>query len=119
MKTFVPKKGDIDQNWWLIDAEGKILGRLATEVAVLLRGKNKPDFSAFLDMRRFRDRDQRRKIAVTGRKAADKEYYSHSRYPGGLKTEVLADLLAKQARGSHQERRLGDDPQEQARPGRL
>ncbi len=51
MKTFVPKKGDIDQKWWLINAEGKILGRLATEVAVLLRGKRKPTFAAFVDTR--------------------------------------------------------------------
>ncbi len=49
MKTFVPKKDEVARTWWLVDAEGKILGRLATEVAVLLRGKNKPQFSTFLD----------------------------------------------------------------------
>jgi large subunit ribosomal protein L13 len=94
MKTFVPKKGDIDMKWWLIDAEGKILGRLATEVAVLLRGKRKPSFAAFVDSGDFVVVINAAKIVVTGKKASDKEYYSHSGYPGGLKTEVLQDLLA-------------------------
>jgi large subunit ribosomal protein L13 len=95
MKTFVPKKGEIVQAWWIIDAEGKILGRLATEIAVLLRGKNKPTFSNFLDTGDFVIVVNAEKVAVTGRKLAQKEYYSHSQYPGGLKTEVLQDLLAK------------------------
>ena len=94
MKTFVPKKGDIDKKWWLIDAEGKILGRLATEVAVLLRGKRKPTFAAFVDSGDFVVVINAAKIVVTGKKASEKEYYSHSGYPGGLKTEVLQDLLA-------------------------
>jgi large subunit ribosomal protein L13 len=94
MKTFVPKKGDIDQKWWLINAEGKILGRLATEAAVLLRGKRKPTFAAFVDSGDFVVVINAGKIVVTGKKASDKEYYSHSGYPGGLKTEVLQDLLA-------------------------
>jgi len=95
MKTFVPKKGEVAQTWWIIDAEGKILGRLATEIAVLLRGKNKPQFSAFLDTGDFVIVVNAEKIAVTGRKLVQKKYYSHSQYPGGLKTEVLGELLAK------------------------
>ncbi len=95
MKTFVPKKDEVAKNWWLIDAEGKILGRLATEVAVLLRGKNKPEFSTFLDMGDFVIVINAEKVAVTGRKPAQKKYYSHSQYPGGLKTQVLADMLVK------------------------
>ena len=95
MKTFVPKKDEVVKTWWLIDAEGKILGRLATEVAVLLRGKNKPEFSTFLDTGDFVIVINAEKVAVTGRKLAQKEYFSHSQYPGGLKTEVLQDLLAK------------------------
>jgi large subunit ribosomal protein L13 len=95
MKTFVPKKDDIEKKWWVIDAEGKILGRLATQVAILLRGKNKPIFSTFLDTGDFVIVINAEKISVTGRKLAKKEYYSHSQYPGGLKTEVLEDLLAK------------------------
>ena len=95
MKTFVPKKDEVVKTWWLIDAEGKILGRLATEVAVLLRGKNKPEFSTFLDTGDFVIIINAEKVAVTGRKPAQKKYYSHSQYPGGLKTEVLAEMLAK------------------------
>ena len=95
MKTFVPKKDDIEKKWWVIDAEGKILGRLATQVAILLRGKNKPIFSTFLDTGDFVIVINAEKVTVTGRKLAKKEYYSHSQYPGGLKTEVLEDLLAK------------------------
>jgi large subunit ribosomal protein L13 len=95
MKTFVPKKGDIKQTWWLVDAEGKVLGRLATAVATLLRGKDKPQFVPFLDMGDFVVVINAAKITVTGRKAAQKEYYSHSQYPGGLRTDVLQDLLAK------------------------
>jgi len=95
MKTFVPKKDEIDKTWWLINADGKILGRLATRVAVLLRGKNKPRFSNFLDTGDFVIVINAEKIAVSGRKLAKKEYYSHSQFPGGLKTEILEELLAK------------------------
>ena len=95
MKTFVPKKGDIQQTWWLIDADGKILGRLATAVATLLRGKDKPQFAPFLDTGDFVVVINAAKVAVTGRKAAQKEYYSHSQFPGGLRTDVLEDLLAE------------------------
>jgi large subunit ribosomal protein L13 len=95
MKTFVPKKGDIQQTWWLVDAEGKVLGRLATAVATLLRGKDKPQFAPFIDTGDFVVVINAAKVAVTGRKAAQKEYYSHSQYPGGLRTDVLQDLLAE------------------------
>jgi len=95
MKTFVPKKDDIEKKWWVINADGKILGRLATRVAVLLRGKNKPQFSNFLDTGDFVIVINAEKVTVTGRKLAKKEYYSHSQYPGGLKTEILEDLLAR------------------------
>ncbi len=95
MKTFVPKKDEVARTWWLIDAEGKILGRLATEVAVLLRGKNKPEFSTFLDTGDFVIVINAEKVAVTGRKPAQKKYYSHSQFPGGLKTETLSGMLAK------------------------
>lgn len=95
MKTFVPKKDDIEKTWWVINADGKILGRLATRVAVLLRGKNKPQFSNFLDTGDFVIVINAEKVAVTGRKLAKKEYFSHSQYPGGLKTEVLEKLLAR------------------------
>lgn len=93
MKTFVPKKGAVEQKWWLVDAEGKILGRLATEVATLLRGKRKPQFVDFLDTGDFVVVINAEKINVSGNKREDKVYYSHSGYPGGLKSEVLKDLL--------------------------
>jgi large subunit ribosomal protein L13 len=95
MKTFVPKKDDIEKKWWVVDAEGRILGRLATEVATLLRGKNKPQFASFLDTGDFVIVINAEKVSVTGKKLAQKKYYSHSQYPGGLKTDVLQDLLAK------------------------
>ncbi|HUU37876.1 MAG TPA: 50S ribosomal protein L13 [Candidatus Desulfaltia sp.] len=93
MKTFVPKKDDVDKKWWLVNAEGRILGRLATEVAVLLRGKNKPEFADFCDSGDFVVVINAEKIRVTGRKPEQKMYFSHSQYPGGLKSEKFKDLL--------------------------
>jgi large subunit ribosomal protein L13 len=95
MKTFVPKKDEVEKKWWLVNAQGRILGRLATEVATLLRGKDKPQFSHFLDTGDFVIVINAEKVNVTGKKLGQKEYYSHSQYPGGLKTDVLQDLLAK------------------------
>lgn len=95
MRTFIPKKEDIEQNWWVVDADGKILGRLATEVADLLRGKKKPLFTPHLDTGDFVVVVNAEKIRVSGDKLEKKTYYSHSQYPGGLKEEKLKDLLAK------------------------
>ena len=95
MRTFIPKKGDIEKKWWLINADGKILGRLATEVADLLRGKKKPQFTSHLDTGDFVVVVNAEKIKVTGRKLDQKIYYSHSQYPGGLKEEKLKDLLER------------------------
>jgi large subunit ribosomal protein L13 len=74
MKTRIPKKADVEQKWWLVDAQGKILGRLASEVAVLLRGKRKPLFTPFLDTGDFVVVINAAKITVTGRKPAQKTY---------------------------------------------
>jgi large subunit ribosomal protein L13 len=95
MRTFIPKKGDIEQKWWLVNAEGKILGRLATEVADLIRGKKKPQFTSHLDTGDFVVVINAEKIRVSGRKLDQKVYYSHSQYPGGLKEETLKDLLKR------------------------
>jgi large subunit ribosomal protein L13 len=95
MRTFIPKKDDIEQKWWLINAEGRILGRLATEVADLIRGKRKPQFTSHLDTGDFVVVVNAEKIKVTGRKLEQKKYYSHSLYPGGIKEETLKDLLAR------------------------
>ncbi len=93
MKTFVPKKEQIERKWWLVDADGKILGRLATEVAVLLRGKRKPEFVNFLDSGDFVIVINAEKIKMTGKKAEQKKYYSHSGYPGGIKEKTYKELL--------------------------
>ena len=95
VKTFIPKKDKIERRWWLVNAEGKILGRLATEVAILLRGKKKPQFVDFLDSGDFVIVINAEKINVTGKKEEEKVYYSHSLYPGGLKKETLKELLEK------------------------
>ena len=95
MRTFIPKKDDIEKKWWLVNAEGKILGRLATEVADLLRGKRKPQFTPHLDTGDFVVVVNAEKVKVTGRKLDQKIYYSHSQYPGGLKEETLRELLER------------------------
>lgn len=95
MRTFIPKKDDIDQKWWLINAEGRILGRMATEVADLIRGKRKPQFTSHLDTGDFVIIVNAEKIKVSGRKLDQKKYYTHSLYPGGIKEETLKDLLER------------------------
>jgi large subunit ribosomal protein L13 len=93
MKTYVPKKEQIEKKWWLVNAEGKVLGRLATEVAVLLRGKRKPEFVDFLDSGDFVVVINAEKVKVTGKKMEQKKYYSHSGYPGGIKEKSYKELL--------------------------
>ena len=93
MKTFVPKKEQIEKKWWLVDAENKVLGRLATEVATLLRGKRKPEFAHFLDCGDFVIVINAEKIKLTGKKIEQKKYYSHSGYPGGIKEKTMKELL--------------------------
>jgi large subunit ribosomal protein L13 len=95
MRTFVPKKDEIEKKWWLINAEGKTLGRLAAEVAVLLRGKRKPEFAHFVDSGDFVVVINAAKVNVTGKKLEQKKYYSHSGYPGGLKVKTMKELLEK------------------------
>ncbi|MDI6698572.1 MAG: 50S ribosomal protein L13 [Candidatus Saccharicenans sp.] len=93
MKTYHPKKDEIQQRWWLINADGRILGRLATEIAVLLRGKNKPQFAPSADVGDFVVVINAEKVAVTGNKLEDKMYYHHSQYPGGIKEKKLKEML--------------------------
>jgi len=95
MRTFTPKKDEIEKKWWVINAEGKTLGRLATEVAVLLRGKRKPEFTHFVDCGDFVVVINAEKVNVTGKKLEQKKYYSHSGYPGGIKAKTLKELLEK------------------------
>ncbi len=96
MKTYMANAQTVERKWYLIDAEGKTLGRLATEVANLLRGKNKPIFTPHVDCGDYVIVINADKIHVTGNKMDDKVYYRHSQYPGGLKVTNLKTLLAKQ-----------------------
>ena len=93
MKTFAPKKDEIERKWLLINADGKILGRLATEIAVLLRGKGKAKFAPFIDTGDFVVVVNAEKIQLTGRKLEQKKYYSHTGYPGGIKEKTLNELM--------------------------
>jgi large subunit ribosomal protein L13 len=95
MRTFIPKKEDLEQKWWLVNADGKILGRLATEIADLLRGKKKPQFTSHLDTGDFVVVINAEKIRVSGRKIEQKAYFSHSQYPGGIREERLKELLER------------------------
>ena len=95
MKTFVPKKDEIERKWWLIDAEGKVLGRLATEISILLQGKRNPEFVKFMDSGDFVVVINAEKVVVTGKKLEQKKYYSHSGYPGGIKEKTMKELLEK------------------------
>jgi len=95
MRTFAPKKDEVEKRWWVINAEGKILGRLASEIVVLLRGKRKPNFANFLDCGDFVVVINAEKVKITGKKAEQKKYYSHSGYPGGLKEITYEELMKK------------------------
>ncbi len=85
----------VDRKWWLIDAKDKILGRLASQIAVLLMGKHKPTYTPHIDSGDFVVVVNADKIKVTGKKMTDKIYYWHSGYPGGLKQRTLKQMLEK------------------------
>lgn len=115
MKTFSPTPADIDRQWYLVDAEDQILGRLAAQIAHRLRGKHKPEFAPHMDNGDFIVVVNCEKIRVTGTKMHDKLYYSHSGWVGGLKEISLEKLLAskpeevlrKAVRGMLPKNRLG------------
>ena len=93
-KTFTPRPGDIERSWWVVDATEIPLGRLASEVATLLRGKHKPKFSAHMDLGDHVIVVNAEKVVVTGQKADDKRYYRHSGYPGGLTESSFRNMQA-------------------------
>ena len=95
MKTYVPKRDEIDRKWVVIDAENKVLGRVAAEAAHLLRGKHKPQFTPYLECGDHVIILNAAKAKVTGRKFTDKMYYRHSGYPGGIKEINYESMLAK------------------------
>jgi len=92
-KTYYPKAGEISQEWILVDANGQNLGRLATQLASLLLGKHKPNFTPGVEMGDYVVVINAEHISVTGKKMVDKKYYHHSNYPGGLKTISLQQQL--------------------------
>ena len=93
MKTWNAKASDIEQRWYVVDAEGQTLGRLATRIADTLRGKRKPEYTPHLDTGDFVVVVNAEKIAVTGKKRDEKLYYRHSGYPGGLRARTLGQQL--------------------------
>lgn len=95
MKTYSAKPGDIERKWWIVDAEGKNLGRLSSRIAVVLRGKDKPQFTPHVDTGDFVIVVNAGKVAVTGNKLLNKRYYRHSGRPGGLKSRSLGEMLEK------------------------
>ncbi len=94
-KTYVTKEKDVQREWHVVDATGQTLGRLATQVAYILRGKHKPIYSSSVDTGDYVIVVNAEKIHVTGRKLDQKIYYRHSGYPGGLKTVTLRNLLQR------------------------
>ena len=95
MKTYTAKPREIEQAWRLVDADGQILGRLATDIADTLRGKNKPAYTPHVDTGDFVIVVNAEKVRVTGKKLEQKIYYRHSGYPGGLRERTLAEQLAR------------------------
>ena len=95
MKTYNAKPGEIQRDWYLVDAEGKTLGRLATQIAERLRGKGKPQYTPHVDTGDFVVVVNAEKIAVTGKKLDEKMYYRHSGYPGGLRERTLREQLER------------------------
>ena len=93
METYIPKLNEINQKWLVVDADGQILGRLASEVASILRGKNKPIFTPHMDVGDYVIIINAGKIRVTGKKAKTKKYYRHTGYPGGLRSDNYSDLI--------------------------
>ena len=95
MKTFMANPAKIDRKWYVVDAEGQTLGRLASEVAKVLRGKNKPEFTPHIDTGDYVIVVNAEKVKVTGKKLQQKIYYNHSEYVGGMKETTLAEMMAK------------------------
>ncbi len=94
-KTFSPTPKDVEREWWVIDAQGLTLGRLASQIAILLRGKHKATFAPHMDMGDYVVVINADKVHVTGDRLEQKTYYRHSGYPGGLKSLTLRQMLEK------------------------
>ncbi len=94
-RTYMAKPGSVERKWYVIDAAGQRVGRLAAEIASILRGKHKPEFTPHVDVGDFVVVINAEKVVFTGKKLQDKMYYRHSGYPGGLKTTSAAQMLEK------------------------
>ena len=94
-RTYSPKGGEVERRWYVVDAEGQTLGRLSTEIARVLTGKNKPQYAPHIDTGDFVVVVNAEKAVLTGNKELDKMYYRHSTHPGGLKEENAARLRAR------------------------
>ena len=97
MSSYIAKPETVERKWYVIDADGVVLGRLASQVALMLRGKHKPTFTPHVDTGDYIIVVNTDKIAMTGRKLDQKIYYHHSGYPGGLKETKYRDLLANKS----------------------
>ena len=95
MKTYSAKTGEVDRKWWIVDLQGKVLGRAATGIATVLRGKNKPEFTHHIDTGDFVVVINADKVVLTGDKLDKKFYYRHSGYHSGLKTTVARKMMAE------------------------
>jgi large subunit ribosomal protein L13 len=95
MKTYSAKPQEVSHGWYLVNAEGKVLGRLAAQLAVRLRGKHKPEYTPHVDTGDYIVVVNASKIRVTGKKALDKKYYRHTGFPGGLRETSFAKLQAR------------------------
>lgn len=93
--TYMAKPNEVERKWYVVDAEGQTLGRLASQVASVLRGKNKPEFTPHVDTGDFVVIINADKVKLTGKKLSNKMYYFHSLYPGGLKKFTASEMLAK------------------------
>jgi large subunit ribosomal protein L13 len=98
VKTYHAKAGEVEREWLLVDATDATLGRLASEIAQILKGKRKPQYTRHVDTGDFVIVINASKIKLTGNKLTDKEYFRHTGFPGGLKSQTLGDLLAKDPR---------------------
>ena len=114
-RTYSPKLGEVERNWYVVDATGQTLGRISTEIARLLTGKHKPQYAPHQDTGDFVVVINAEQAVLTGRKEEEKIYYRHSTYPGGLKAESAGDLrgrrpaklIEKSVRGMLPKNRLG------------
>ncbi|MBU0675399.1 MAG: 50S ribosomal protein L13 [Proteobacteria bacterium] len=95
MKTYLTPVKEVEKNWYIVDATSKVLGRLATEIATRLRGKNKPNYSTFMDVGDFVIVVNAEKIHLTGKKMDEKKYYHHTGFMGGIKEMTAREMLEK------------------------